>query len=181
MQNHCNPTRRNIRNLTKNSPAQTAVYLHSDSPQIGICYLQPTSMVYALVFISPTIFHHLILVMTLYKSIKHLRATRAGGIRSIMQVVQRDQILFVLAICLINFSNLVLVLQRSSWPYKLVGWLSLDYWVLNRRSVNELKKVMLLNATIRSTSFLLLLLLKFSSVGSSSVSNQLKLDLQVQM
>lgn len=76
--------------------------------------------------------------MTLYKSIQHIRATRAGGIRSIMHIVQRDQILFVLAICLINFANLVLVLQRSSWPYRLVSgsFLSLLCFSLRTHKTN---------------------------------------------
>lgn len=98
-----------------------AIYARSENPGLAVCFLVPTSLLYALVFISPTIFHHIVLAMTLFKSIQHIRATRAGGIKSIMHVVQRDQILFVLAICLINFANLVLVLQRSSWPYRLVS------------------------------------------------------------
>lgn len=92
-----------------------------------------------MVFISPTIFHHIILAMTLFKSIKHLRITNAVGIGSIMRTIQRDHILYTLvgisaplvhlnivlilaiqAICLINFANLVLVLQHTGWPYKLV-------------------------------------------------------------
>lgn len=101
--------------------AATSIFLLSQNPHLSICFTVPTTLLYSLVFISPTIFHHIVLVMTLYKSIQHIRATRAGGIYSIMNVVQRDQILFVLAICLINFSNLVLVLQGSSWPYRLVG------------------------------------------------------------
>jgi len=101
--------------------AATSVYLASQAPNLSICFNVPTSLLYSLVFISPTVFHHIVLVMTLYKSIQHIRATRAGGIKFIMHVVQRDQILFVLAICLINFANLVLVLQGSSWPYRLVS------------------------------------------------------------
>lgn len=102
--------------------AATTIYLSSATPpNLSVCFIIPTSLLYALVFISPTIFHHIVLAMTLYKSIQHIRATRAGGIKSIMNIVQRDQILFVLAICLINFANLVLVLQRSSWPYRLVS------------------------------------------------------------
>ena len=114
---------------------QTAIYLTSQNPHLALCFLLPTSLLYSLVFISPTIFHHIILILTLYKSIIHLRTTRAGGIKSIMNIVQRDHILFVLAICLINFANLVLVLQRRDWPYRLVScvyfFLSLSYFPLS--------------------------------------------------
>ncbi|KAK9899997.1 hypothetical protein P389DRAFT_6555 [Cystobasidium minutum MCA 4210] len=103
--------------------AATAIYAATETPNLAVCFIVPTSLLYALVFISPTIFHHIVLAMTLYKSIQHIQATRAGGVRSIMNIVQRDQIFFVLAICLINFSNLVLVLQRSSWPYRLINQL----------------------------------------------------------
>lgn len=102
--------------------AATSIYLSSNQiANLSICFIVPTNLLYSMVFISPTIFHHIILIMTLYKSILHIKATKAGGIKSIMNIVQRDQILFVLAICLINFSNLVLVLQGSSWPYRLVS------------------------------------------------------------
>jgi len=103
--------------------AATSIYLASRSPNLSICFNVPMSPLYSLVFISPTIFQLIVLGMTLYNSFQHIRATRKGGIKPIMHVVQRDQIFFILAICLINFANLVLVLQGSSWPYRLVSGL----------------------------------------------------------
>lgn len=113
--------------------AATSIYLSSQNPNLSVCFIIPTNLLYSLVFISPTVFHHIILVMTLYKSILHIRTTREGGIKSIMQVVQRDQILFVLAICLINFSNMVLVFQGSSWPYRLVSHFLKSQFVCTRK------------------------------------------------
>jgi hypothetical protein len=52
--------------------------------------------VFALTFISPTILHHTILGMTLWKSIGHLRITREAGIASVMSTIQRDHVLYVL-------------------------------------------------------------------------------------
>lgn len=99
-----------------------AVRLALQTPKLSSCILIPTSKIYCLVFLSPTIFHHLFLGMTLLKSIKHIRITRVVGITSIMTIIQRDHALYTLAICLVNFSNFVLVLiGPDEWPYKLVS------------------------------------------------------------
>lgn len=89
------------------------------------CFTYPRTAVFSLVFISPTIFHHILLVMTLFKSWQFLqRSGQSLTINPLLAVIRRDHILFVLAICLINFSNLVLSLQPGDFPYKLVGALT---------------------------------------------------------
>ena len=76
---------------------RAAVLLRSAGPpSVTICFTQPSSPVFALTFISPTIFHHTILGMTLWKSIRHLRITREAGIASVMSTIQRDHVLYVL-------------------------------------------------------------------------------------
>jgi len=37
---------------------------------------------------------------------------------SIVRIIRRDQILLVLAICLVNFVNIVLVLQQNQKAYR---------------------------------------------------------------
>ena len=97
-----------------------AVLLASTNPNFAICFTYPTSKAFCLVFLSPTILHHTLLGMTLWKSVKQLGTSKSMGITPILHVIQRDHILYTLAICLINFTNFVLVLQPGAWPYKLV-------------------------------------------------------------
>lgn len=60
--------------------------------------------------------------MTLFKSWQFLkRSGQSLTINPLLAVIRRDHILFVLAICLINFSNLVLSLQPGDFAYKLVS------------------------------------------------------------
>lgn len=99
-----------LANLTRFS----AILLQTSQPTIRICFIMPTSLLYAIVFISPTIFHHIILAMTLFKSIKHLRITNAVGIGSIMRTIQRDHILYTLVGIYAPLFNLELVLIRHS-------------------------------------------------------------------
>lgn len=98
-----------------------AVLLVNMNPNFAICFTYPTSAAFCLVFLSPTIFHHVLLGMTLWKSMKQLQVSKSMGITPILHVIQRDHILYTLAICLVNFTNFVLVLQPGAWPYKLVS------------------------------------------------------------
>lgn len=77
--------------------AFTASFLSfsTQSANLHVCYLTPSSPYFALVFISPTILHHIILVLSLYASWKHLRVERTTG-TSVMLIVRRDQLLYVL-------------------------------------------------------------------------------------
>ena len=87
------------------------------------CFTYPRTAVFSLVFISPTIFHHILLIMTLFKTWQFFkRSGQSVALNPLLAVIRRDHILFVLAICLINFSNLVLSLQPGDFPYKLVGY-----------------------------------------------------------
>jgi hypothetical protein len=89
--------------------------------ETATCFTYPTTAVFSLVFISPVVFHHILLGMTLWKSAEYIKRSGQGvGLNPILHVIRRDHILFTLAICLINFTNLVLSLQPGSFPYKLV-------------------------------------------------------------
>ncbi|CAD6578498.1 MAG: hypothetical protein CYPHOPRED_000600 [Cyphobasidiales sp. Tagirdzhanova-0007] len=134
----------------------TSVLLQTGNPRMAICFIMPTSYAYALVFISPTLLHHIILGMTLYKSIKHVRMTKAAGITSVMTVIQRDHSLYTLVICLVNFANLVLVLQGASWPYRLVNQLPAAAFtqIFLSRIVFSLHNTSLRTGTARTPSYL---------------------------
>lgn len=89
--------------------------------ETATCFTYPTTAVFSLVFISPVIFHHILLGLTLWQSAQYLR--RSGDSIStnpILHVIRRDHIAYTLAICLINFTNLVLVLQPGAFAYKLI-------------------------------------------------------------
>lgn len=98
----------------------TSVLLANTNPNFAICFTYPTTAVFCLVFLSPTIFHHILLVLTLWKSVRQLQSSKSVGITPILHVIQRDHILYTLSICLVNFTNFVLVLQPGAWPYKLI-------------------------------------------------------------
>lgn len=92
--------------------------------ETATCFTYPTTAVFSLVFISPVVFHHILLGMTLWKSAEYIKRSGQGvGLNPILHVIRRDHILFTLAICLINFTNLVLSLQPGSFPYKLINQL----------------------------------------------------------
>ena len=111
----------------QSQPLRTAVLLSQGTPNTGdylsVCFLMPSDMVFALSFISPSIVHHILLGMTLYKSYTFYREQRAieGPGLAVLPIIKRDQSLWVLAICLTGFSNVVLVVQHSTFPYKLVS------------------------------------------------------------
>ncbi len=87
------------------------------SPLHHTCYLAPTSTVFALTFIAPSVLSHTILIISLAKSWQHLQVEKVLG-TSVVKILRRDQIFFVLAICLVNFVNVVLVLQQDQRAYR---------------------------------------------------------------
>lgn len=81
--------------LSSRSDGTSAIYFPLPISGNHICYLHPSSAVFSLAFISPTIFHHIILVLTLVKAYSHLKAEQLVG-GSVMRVLRRDQIIYVL-------------------------------------------------------------------------------------
>ncbi|KAK9899998.1 hypothetical protein P389DRAFT_207580 [Cystobasidium minutum MCA 4210] len=132
----------------------TSVLLANTNPNFAICFTYPTSKVFCLVFLSPTILHHILLGMTLWKSAKQLATSKSVGVTPILHVIQRDHILYTLAICLINFTNFVLVLQPGAWPYKLIMQFPALVFtqILLSRTVFSLKKTQI--STLAGTSLL---------------------------
>lgn len=78
---------------------------------------------FAFSFIAPSVVHHVMLGMTLYKSYAFYqeKSLQSPSFASIIPMLKRDQALWVLAICLTNFSNVVLVVQGDVFAYKLVS------------------------------------------------------------
>ena len=73
-----------------------SVLLITQNPRIVTCFNQPSSYAYIIVFLSPTVFHHAILLLTLWKSITTLRKAKEVGVQSILGIIQRDHIAYVL-------------------------------------------------------------------------------------
>ncbi|GAA5891533.1 hypothetical protein JCM6882_004502 [Rhodosporidiobolus microsporus] len=93
-----------------------------------VCYIVPTTRVFAIAFLSPTVVHHTVLLLTLFASWRHWmteKALAASGIKppSLMKCLRREHTGYVLATCLINFANVVLVLQTMIVPYQLIHYL----------------------------------------------------------
>lgn len=96
------------------NPADPSLALHA-------CYITPSSTVLALAFLSSSVFHHVLLLLTLWAAHRHLATERVVG-GSLMAVLRRDHAGYVLAICLVNFVNVVLVLQTDAPAYRLIFW-----------------------------------------------------------
>ncbi|KAK4701614.1 hypothetical protein P7C70_g4613, partial [Phenoliferia sp. Uapishka_3] len=106
------------------------------------CYLIPSSTIFVLAFVSPSIFHHIVLVSTCWIAWKHLAGDRRTGsnlmkkarlfdpkpnvVLPLKRVVRLQlraaQVFYVLAVCLTNFLNVILVLQPHE-PYRLINYL----------------------------------------------------------
>ncbi|KAM0754983.1 hypothetical protein T439DRAFT_126713 [Meredithblackwellia eburnea MCA 4105] len=101
-----------------------SIYMNVTTGDISFngCHIMPASKVFVLAFISPSVFGHVVLLITLWVSWKHLPHERAVG-GSLMKTLRRDQFFYVLSICLINFLNVILVLQDAFENYKLINYL----------------------------------------------------------
>ena len=94
-----------------------AIYYRLPAPGVHLCYLHPTSSVFALAFIAPTVFHHIILGFTLFKSYQHLSQERAIGGQSVVSVLRRDQIFYVLVSTLLVSSGPILTIRSFCRRY----------------------------------------------------------------
>lgn len=91
---------------------------------MSVCFLYPTSMFFVASFIAPSIVHHILLALTLYKAWSYFKESESTGIGSLLRALKRDQTLYVLAICLTNFTNILLVVQGDGFAYKLINMVS---------------------------------------------------------
>ncbi|GAA99983.1 hypothetical protein E5Q_06686 [Mixia osmundae IAM 14324] len=92
----------------------------------SVCIPYPTSSIFLLAFIAPTILHHTHLVLIAWRAFTHFHHTETLGIsagRRLMQSIRQHAIVLTLAICLVNFANLVLCAQPNPFAYKLVNLL----------------------------------------------------------
>ncbi|KAI5477481.1 hypothetical protein MNV49_006327 [Pseudohyphozyma bogoriensis] len=102
-------------------PMRVALNVNMSTP-LCTCFIMPSSPVFALAFLSPTAFHHLILGLTLWKCYQHASAERVVG-SNVVKTLRRGHVGYVLTICLVNFANVILVLQTSSKAYRLINFL----------------------------------------------------------
>ncbi|GAA5973095.1 hypothetical protein JCM11641_006265 [Rhodosporidiobolus odoratus] len=105
-----------------------AVRVRESTTSLNLCYLTPTTRAFAIAFISPSLFSHTVLLLTLFASWRHWTAETAlsaGGNKSasLMASLRKQHAGYVLAICLINFANVVLVLQADAMSYQLIWYL----------------------------------------------------------
>ncbi|GAA6007193.1 hypothetical protein JCM10207_001540 [Rhodosporidiobolus poonsookiae] len=95
---------------------------------LHLCYLTRTTPAFSIAFLSPTLFGHTVLALTLFASWKHWsteRALAASGVKrpSLMTSLRMEHAGYILAICLTNFANVVLVLQDAVPAYQLIHYL----------------------------------------------------------
>mgnify|MGYP001562717209 CR=1 len=67
----------------------------SSGASFKTCYLMPSSNIFALAFISPSIFHHIVLALTCWIAWKHLPHERAVG-GQLMAKLRTHQAFYVL-------------------------------------------------------------------------------------
>jgi hypothetical protein len=112
------------------SPLSSAIFLtytivtdDGSSAVLHLCYLTPTTSVFSITFVSPAVFGHTVLLLTLFASWQHWSTEKAlaenvSSRTSLMSCLRKRHAEYVLAICLINFANVVLVVQTMVEPYK---------------------------------------------------------------
>lgn len=91
----------------------------SEGGALHVCYLRPSSPMFAISFLAPSVFHHILLIIAVYRAV----ATYAKSPRKLVQVLVKDQAFFVLAICLVNFASCVLVFMPDDFRFKLANQL----------------------------------------------------------
>ncbi|GAA5882522.1 hypothetical protein JCM8547_001464, partial [Rhodosporidiobolus lusitaniae] len=100
----------------------------STSPPLHVCYITSTTPVLAITFLSPAVVGHVVLFLTLFASWRHWATEKAladSGVKtpSLMASLRMHHTGLVLAICLTNFVNVVLVLQTAARAYQLIHFL----------------------------------------------------------
>ncbi|KAL8286477.1 hypothetical protein RQP46_004494 [Phenoliferia psychrophenolica] len=84
------------------------------------CILQPSASIFALAFISPSVFHHIILGITCYYAHRHMsHESVLGG--TLMRSLRTHHAFY--AVCLANFLNVILVLQSGLDEFRLLNYL----------------------------------------------------------
>ncbi|BGP19080.1 hypothetical protein JCM10213v2_007167 [Rhodosporidiobolus nylandii] len=105
-----------------------ALLAEDDEVTLHLCYMVPTTRAFSIAFLSPCVVGHAVLLLTLLASWRHWsteKALAASGTKtpSLMKCLRREHAGYVLAMCLVNFANAILVLQAGAGPYQLIWYL----------------------------------------------------------